>query len=371
MSLFTILFDIFLSIIPLFLLVIAKIYFNKKFSNKAFFISLIILTIISVSIFYFAFLLSWIHNYPLSLGEKIYCCSIPLVCGNCDIFVYFCLFFIPVLFIASLLYFIKTKNKKVIKKFLISLLFLLPFIYISYPFFVLNFDKKYNRYGKNEYKYLADKCILPQVKAFGSEMLVRTILNSEIQEKFGNRKTGNYDLSSDEAKSDVDEFVKYLKMDLKYSCYLDFDSIMPLILYKRFDDALELIEIAEDKLKTGMVNLRLKLYFAQKDYQKALEFAQKTKFNRKASEYGYYMTIYTGLKEFDKAYEYYDKCITALNSEDSAKYSDNFCNKGKIYLDYKAGNTELAQKEYAEWISYPKEMSLDEYITYLVNSYIY
>lgn len=354
--------------IPILLLIIAKIYFNKKFSTKAFIISLIASAVLAVPHIIYSYnntVLPISDNDGLKRNfiEVVNCMDI--IWRGCEFISQFFIYFIPLLLTGSIIYLLITKDKSVIKKLFISLLLLMPFVYTAYPFFVLRFQNiNKTPYSKETYKYIEEKTNLSSIKACCAFHINYYIWN-ELHSKFYDRKYARFDLSSNEAKSLVSEFVKYKTIE-NNTVVCGYGDIVSLTALKQFDTALAFIEKQEKR--TGKKSpYRINIYIAKKDYQTALDWINGLEPYAGADLH--YAKIYTGLKEFDKAYEYLEKYKRETdNSKSRFNVIQSIYSNNKIYLDYKAGNVELAQEEYEKLIYQTirnRYNSLDEYIQML------
>lgn len=333
----------FSSIIPILIVVIAKIFFCKKFTNKAFSISLFILF---AAFIYFSHIM--INRdlygfsssfYKLTLLEKIYENISDLVVNNCIIIIKSSIVILPVIFISSLIYFIKTKDKSVFKKLFISIMIFAPFIYLSYPCHkLIKKPSDINAVFEND-KYIANNTVLLPVKAVMARESAYFIAQQSL---YTSHNSGYY--RSTEFKQLADEFVKYKKMEGEIVGYSERD--LEIFLYfEKFDELLNVLDKIEKR--TNKINpYRVDVYIAKKDYQTALETINNINYLDNTGKYIYYTKIYAGLKQFDRAYEYLEKYKNSLDKNSGL----GMYKKTKIYLDYKSGSIETAKSQYYNWV---------------------
>ncbi|MCR5261620.1 MAG: hypothetical protein K6C94_07250 [Candidatus Gastranaerophilales bacterium] len=324
------------------LLVTAKIFFFEKFSNKVF--KIVILSVLAVFLLSLFFVTKGCYSfdnfYPLTLSETFYAYTSEIIFDACVFFVKACLVILPLLVLASVLYFVQTKDKKVFKKLIFSLLVFIPFIYLSYPCHLCLLKLNY-QYAIERNKVIADKSVFPPVKAFNAAMAAFKIRNEIVRYQY---ETGNYeDFSSEEMQVMVNEYLKYMRMAAKIIGYQSSD-ICFLRDIEEFDVMQTVIDRIENRTEFP-IPFKLDLLIAQKNYKDALKIIGRVAFDnyRYPHKSLYYIKIYTGLKQFDKAYQYYSRYEKAgppkvIRTDDDAV---------KFYLDYKAGKRELARKDFS------------------------
>ncbi len=333
----------FSSIIPILIVIIAKIFFCKKFTNKAFSISLFVLFVVFI---YFSYII--INRdlygfsssfYKLTLLEIIYKNISDLLVNNCIIIIKSSIIILPVIFISSLIYFIKTKDKYVFKKLFISILILTPFIYLSYPCHKLIKKPSDINAVFEDAKYIANNTVLLPVKAVMARESAYFIAKHSL---YSFHNLDYY--KSTEFKQQADEYVKYKNMEGEIVGYSERD--LDIFLYfEKYDELINVLEKIEKRTKKNNP-LRVSVYIAKKDYQTALETIDNVDYIDNTRKYMYYTKIYAGLKQFGKAYEYLEKYKDSLDKNCGL----GMYKKTKIYLDYKSGNVETAKSQYYNWV---------------------
>ncbi|MCR5261621.1 MAG: hypothetical protein K6C94_07255 [Candidatus Gastranaerophilales bacterium] len=339
----------FASPIPILTVIITKIFFGKKFSSKAFWITLIVVFILMV---YFSFkivngVLYITPFYKLTFSEYFYRYYSDLIFDDCTAVIAGCAFLIPIMILGAVGYFVQTKDKTVFKKLFVSLLVLAPFVYVSFPCYkfvnvLFMSDYDVNRIT-NDLKYMEDKTVLPPVKAVAARELTAMIQLRENQENIND----DY-FQSEVFKNFADDFVKYAVITGDMMGYFETD-LYRLLYFEKFDEYLKIIEKLENRMNSDEASkYKIEAYIAQKDYQKALETAEKTTFKSDRGKYMRYTRIYAGLKQFDKAYDYLEKYKNTFEHGEGM----GWYKKTKIYLDYKSGKTETAKEEYKNMYKY-------------------
>lgn len=357
---YTFLIDFFASPVPILIVIIAKIFFRKLFSNKVFWITLVITFILTVYGSYkdsheVMYLIT--PFYQLTPSEAFFRDYSDFILDACISTISCCILLLPIMFVGVIGYFIKTKDKTVLKKFIVSSLLLAPFIYVSYP------CHKFGLFGLSvvpddtnkiieKYKYIENKTVLPPVRA----VMAREVANfTRLNDSFIYSRMGEEYFKSDEFKKTADDFAKYTIIMGNYMGYSEQD-LYNLVYYEKFDELMKIIDKLE-KRTNKVQPMRIDVYIAKKDYQKAFEIAENTAYQDDRTKYFYYTIIYTGLNQFDKANE-------ALNNykNSSAKNGDGWYKKTKIYLDYKQGNIEKAKAEYEKEYEYNLHKDFDAFI---------
>lgn len=338
---------LFASNIPLIIILVAKFFFNKKFSTKYFLIFLILTIIITIAEFVY-FPSEFDEFYELTLFERLNSHLAELLCLAGQFFTKFFIYAFPIFFIVSLVSFIKTKDKNIIKKFFISLLIILPFVFIHYPFFIFPLIKKNNyENNKNACKYIADKSILPPVKAMYAYLAAM-----DIEFDYTSKKS---QINTEDANNLIEDFIKYKTISNQLVGY-SYPEVIFLTSAKRFDDALTFLGKIEERTKQ-IDPYRVKIYIAKKEYKKALDYANKINYKYDSIKYLDYAKIYTGLNQFDKAFWALEQFKQApKNRPMDAVYSS-----ARIYINYKAGNYELAQQEFVEFKEKYRYRDKDKY----------
>lgn len=337
----------FASNIPLILILIAKIFFNKKFSTKYFFISLVLTIIITIVEFVY-FPGGFTEFYELTLFEKINNYTADMFASGGKFFIKFFIYAFPLFSIACIIFLIRTKDKYIIKKFFISLLIFYPFVFINYPFFVYESKHKISYESfKNACKYVADKSVLPPVKAIYSH-----IVANNISSEYTSKKS---EINDKDAKNMIEDFIKYETVSSELAGY-SYPSVVFLTSAKKFDVALTFLEKIEARTKQTD-HYRVTIYIAAKEYQKALDCTNKVNYKKDSVKYLDYVKIYTGLNQFDKAFQALEQFKQAVTNEPfEAVYSSL-----RIYINYKAGNYELAQQEFLEFKQKYRYRDKDKY----------
>ena len=343
---------IFSSPVPILTVIILKIFFNKKFPNKPFGLILILLFILLIYLIYADMTgvmvsAAAVPIYKLTPIEYFYYYFSQYICWGCIIFMKLCIVMLPAMILASAAYFVKTKDKTVFKKLFLSVLILLPFIYFSYP--CHKFKLSTENFSNNDLKYIADNTKFTPVKVIMSD-LYADLLQGDIMYKSGTNK------NSDEIQKLKDDYAKYKIIAGDIAGY-ETKTLYELLYYEKFDELLYVLDKVEKR--TGKLNpFRAELYIAQKQYQKALDIIDEIGYLSDRSKYLHLAKIYTGLRKFDKAYEYLEKYKNSLNKNTVSIY-----NKTKLYIDYKSGKDALAREEYAKLSKRdPRKQSFEDYI---------
>lgn len=340
---------IFGSPVPILTIIIAKIYLGKKFSNKAFYINLIFFFILSFLITYTYLKIFFkipipkyffeTKSYIEILNSLLSKISLPY----CYIFLECFIYLFSILLICTLIYFYKTKNKDIFKKFFISILILAPFMHDSYAISgitIKNFlsTQKESEFFIDKVKIAETKVIFPPLKASLAE-----IIAGSIKSNYSLIEIYHLDKNPENIQKMVDEYIKYNTISSDIVGY-DFNSVKFLNEVQRYDEALRIIDKIESRYGKPLSE-RVKILLNKKDYQKALEIIEQADYRGNSEQKLLdYISIYAGLNDFDKAYQYlneYKKIWERKNHLYPYK-------RIKIYLDYKSGMTELAEKSFEE-----------------------
>jgi len=354
-NILTFLIDIFASPVPLLLILIIKIFFGKKFANKPFWIIFAVLFVAMSALGLSSVILmsNFSKIQPLTVFEKFNLYTAPFIINFCSYFAKCFLYLLPLILIVSLIYFVKTKDKTILKKILAALILLSPFALVSYPFFVLEI-KNADNFSLKEAKYLSGKS-LPPIRAFYSAMAA-DYLEMEFLQNFYNRGK-NPDVSSEKAKQLIDEYIEFKTSESALTGY-DWNYLYMLRIMERLDEFQKVIEKIEEGMK-AKISSELDLYIARKDYKKALETIEQIDFLGTNAKDMYYSKIYAGLKQYDKAYEYLEKYREKLGHDVSLKVY----RITKLYLDYKTGKIKQAKEEFETMAPFIREhYTLEEYI---------
>lgn len=333
-------------------LIIAKVFFNKKLSNKVFWITFFILFILLLILSYIVSKFSY-ANIFLDVRNQIQIISqmiVLILLTDCLFFIKCFMVLFPLIFLCSLFYFIRTRNKEVFKKLFISLLILAPFVYVSYPLSQISLRALFIRGDVpdfNTIKYISDHSVLPPVRAFFADMFTIDI-QDKISEKYYNYNNRCYEINSKEAQDLLDEYIKY---QIRSSDVFGYDFYFAYFMNQtgRYEEAIKIVE--KIKKQSGKLFPQIvTVYIQQKNYKKALEIIDNIEYkensNRKFSDY---IKIYVGLGDFDNAYKYLDKFKDVLEKDNFENNKDYLLYKRlRIYLAYKSGNIKLAEVYFNE-----------------------
>ncbi|MCR5261619.1 MAG: hypothetical protein K6C94_07245 [Candidatus Gastranaerophilales bacterium] len=347
--------DFFASPVPLLLLIILKVFFGEKVKNKPFWIifAVLFIAMTALGLSSVVVMSNFTKIRPLTVFQKFNLYTAPFVINFCSYFVKCFLYLLPLILFASLVYFLKTKDKNILKKIFVTLLILAPFALVSYPFFVLEVQNA-EVFSEQEARYMADNKI-PPVRAFYTAMVADVLEMNFLKECFNHGK--NPDVSSEKAKQLIDEYIKYRSDESALSGY-DWNYLYMLRIMERLDELQKVVEKIEAK-KGIKISAELDLLIARKNYEKALETIEQIDFQGENMKDMYYAKIYAGLKNYDKAYEYLEKYKNEVSHQTNLKVY----NITKLYLDYKTGKKKLAQEEFAGMSHFVKEYyTLDEYV---------
>ena len=330
--------------------IIAKIYFPKKFNNIVFAMLLIfflIPSVIHITVLHYLttpvqLAASIIHKINNTMGAYILTMYPAIFISEIII--------PPVITLGTIIYYVKTRNKTVLKKWGISIILLALIFYAELPVFIM----PHNIYQRNikdniqNNKLAAKVAVIPGLKAYYARNTALCI-QEEIINKF---KTGKFpDFSSKEAQDMINEYIKYSKIEADLTMPSNYPLIAIACLeYGDFDNALKYADIAKKK-GLHVEGILADIYIHTKDYEKAFEHAQKAK----NSSY-YLVKIYTAQNRFDKALEELEK----ENSKLPVIFSDKF----KAFICYKTGKKDLAL-EYKARIPKFNDYSLEEFIRYM------
>lgn len=256
----------------------------------------------------------------------------------------------PVITIGTIIYYIKTRNKIILKKWGLSIILLALIFYTELPVFIMpqNILLRNVEYNTKDNKLAADIAVVPGLKAFyaGNTALC---IQEEIINKF---KTGKFpDLSSKEAQDMINDYIKYAKIEADLTMPSNYLLMAAACLdYRDFDNAHKYANIAKKK-GFNAEGIFADIYIHTKDYEKAFEHAQKAK-----NQSFYLIKIYTALNQFDKALEELEK--------ENSKLPVRFSYKFKAFICYKTGKKDLAL-EYKAKVPQFNEYSLEEFIKYI------
>ncbi len=326
--------------------VILKIYFSKKFKNELFYAILIILLLYSSAVYSIIFFMTAVQDNSTFLQHN------NIALGGFLTSLYPSVFVVSVLILVIMvtgttIYYVKTKDKTVIKKFEISFIILAFVIYLGLPVIIASTPVKTAAGRINMYKTASDTAIIPALRGYYAGLAAMNIFD-EIINKY--KRAGKFpDYSSIEAKTLINEYLKYKTLEADLTNYDNY--LMIAIFCLNVEEPDKAIEYAEKAKFFGAKTdgILASAYIAKDDYSKAYEYAMKTN-----NPSFYLVKIYTAENKFDEA----------LKELEKEKNKKTFYNRAKAYIYYKSGKDDLALK-YKEQLEQFKDYSLAEFVSYI------
>ncbi len=325
-------------IILIFILISAKIMFGKKFNNWAFWI------LLSVCLIYTIFVLSVAMYMVFSLQGEIK----PTIIQKINSFVgpfmfelykflnYVLAIMLIISSVGSIIYYQKTKNKDIFKRYLINCLIILFLFIGGYPVYFLSKNDKFEPYQALEIS--TNMSIIPGLKGF-----LASITSLEIDRKINsliyNQKVPDY--SSNEIQNLVKKSQKYSNLYAKLNGNSNF-----LILYLnslRYRDC-DTAEYAINQIKNKGLKNPEKYYaeisICRGDYYKALKYANQIKLTdntSKKSKFWLTVKILIKLKKYDLALN-----ILQNAPEQFKEHSSYY--RAMIFIYYKKGRADISSQ---------------------------
>lgn len=346
----------------LLVILIIKIHSGEKFKNIIF-IPIIILVVL---LYLFSLPIGMVITNIIHL--KSY--AIFIFVNTLQVLSWTSLVLLPLCIIYSLYKYFKDKN--FLKNFYLSISVLLIILLAGFPIFVggANIDnyKENNKFPISKIKNwkIAERIsLLPILKGYYSEFLLHSLVQYEYNE-----------LGYENEKEYFDEYIKYFEIAQKSGVESDiFSAVSFCKRYKQYDKALEIHNSSKYKPTP-------ELYIYTKDYETALKLLPKKDEVIRPYQFQMFFAIYLELNDFEKLNEYlelYKKQY--LNESFLNKLNDN--NKKIMYeiyyralclSEYKQGNIESAEKIYIEHLKdkdkYLERKSFKEYIEYLSENFL-